>query len=215
MSAIHLLVRRLGGMAISTPTRVNSNLAVRSHTQTRASVSGPPNAVPGAAPFTTSAATTFRATQAPQARKGRQPRDPKAVHIHRKQPKKRPAPLRMSRQRWLRHWTIHRAWKLWERKERERQERSLMRQWQSMYAACEELRNTLGPEDSEPGRLFEMAMDKTGVFSTPNATLSIGKATLKRGQEEPWKAKGAIPIEYSRAQTETPARVAWDHDWRP
>ncbi|KXX74838.1 hypothetical protein MMYC01_208076 [Madurella mycetomatis] len=102
-----------------------------------------------------------------------------------------PAPLRMARNRHLRHWTIHRAWLLFRRREREARERTLMRQYQSMNAACEELRLTAGPGSRDEGYLYRVAMEKKGVYGL-----------------------NGVPIEYARAQTETPARVAWDHDWK-
>jgi len=101
-----------------------------------------------------------------------------------------PAPLRMARSRWLRHWTIHRAWLLHQRKVREARERELMRMQQGMFEACEELRKTSGPGTRAEGYLYRVAMEKKGVYGP-------------RG----------IPIEYARLQTETPAREAWNHSW--
>jgi large subunit ribosomal protein L40 len=106
-------------------------------------------------------------------------------------PKRIPPPLRMGRNRHLRHWTIHRAWLLFRRREREARERNLMRQYQSMHAACEELRLTSGPGTRDEGYLYRVAMEKKGVYGLHG-----------------------VPIEYARAQTETPARVAWNHDWK-
>lgn len=102
-----------------------------------------------------------------------------------------PPPLRMARNRYLRHWTIHRAWQLHQRKLRESHERELMRQYQGMHNACEELRNTSGPGLNGEGYLYRVAMEKKGMYG------------LK-----------AVPIEYARLQTETPAKMAWDHDWK-
>ncbi|KAK3306462.1 uncharacterized protein B0T15DRAFT_394913 [Chaetomium strumarium] len=131
-----------------------------------------------------------------KAKKGPEaPRDPKMISMLSQfavlSPKRIPPPLRMGRNRYLRHWTIHRAWLLFRRREREARERNLMRQYQSMNAACEELRLTSGPGTREEGYLFRVAMEKKGV----------------------WGLNG-IPIEYARAQTETPAKVAWNHDWK-
>lgn len=53
--------------------------------------------------------------------------DPRIRNLKVSTPRKVPAPLRFGRNRHLRHWTIHRAWMLWLRKEREREERELMR----------------------------------------------------------------------------------------
>ncbi|KAK3079159.1 hypothetical protein LTS18_005589 [Coniosporium uncinatum] len=51
-----------------------------------------------------------------------------------------PRPLRFSRLRALRHWTIHRAWQLFRSKQRRAQELELERQYNSMRDACEALR---------------------------------------------------------------------------
>jgi len=104
----------------------------------------------------------------------------------------RPPPrLRMDSMRYMRHWTIHRAWLLLRRKQREQRERLLMKQYQSMHRACEELRNTAGPGLKDTGYLYRVAMEKKGVYG-----------------------HDGIPIEYARAQTETPAREAWNHGWK-
>lgn len=105
-------------------------------------------------------------------------------------PRAVPSPLRFARNRALRHWTIHRAWLLFQRKERERQAHELERMYRSMHNACEELRNTSGPGTREEGYLFRMAMLKHGMYG-----------------------HNAVPIEYARPQTETPARLAWNHEW--
>jgi len=103
-----------------------------------------------------------------------------------------PRPLIMSRVRFLRHWTIHRAWMLFRRKQREERERTLMQQHQSMHNACEELRKTAGPGLRDTGYLYRVALEKKGVWGTHG-----------------------IPIEYARPQTETPAREAWNYGWTP
>ncbi|GAB1318613.1 54S ribosomal protein L28, mitochondrial [Madurella fahalii] len=128
-------------------------------------------------------------------KRGNEPSDPKmmnmALHFKVLTTRRIPAPLRMARNRHLRHWTIHRAWLLFRRREREARERTLMRQYQSMNEACEELRLTAGPGTRDEGYLYRVAMEKKGVYGL-----------------------NGVPIEYARAQTETPARVAWDHDWK-
>jgi large subunit ribosomal protein L40 len=122
-------------------------------------------------------------------------RDPKMInmlsHFAVLSPNRIPPPLRMGRNRHLRHWTIHRAWLLFRRREREARERNLMRQHQSMSNACEALRQTSGPGTRDEGYLFRVAMEKKGVYGLHG-----------------------VPIEYARAQTETPAKVAWNHDWK-
>ncbi|KAK2031700.1 hypothetical protein LX32DRAFT_636937 [Colletotrichum zoysiae] len=60
-----------------------------------------------------------------------------------------------------------------------------------MYAANEELRRTAGPGTREEGWLYRVAQEKKGVYGP-----------------------GAVPIEYARHQSETPARQAWDHEWK-
>lgn len=128
--------------------------------------------------------------------KGPKQVDPRIINILRHfavlSPKRIPPPLRFGRNRYLRHWTIHRAWLLFRRQQREQRERVLMQQHQSMANACEELRNTEGPGTREMGYLYRVAMQKHGVYG------------LK-----------SIPIEYaSRALVETPARQAWNHEWK-
>ncbi|KAH9810128.1 Mitochondrial ribosomal protein L28 [Teratosphaeria destructans] len=118
-----------------------------------------------------------------------------------------PRPLRFSRNRALRHWTIHRAWLLHQRKLAEQKQLELERQYNSMAAACEALRlidrdgltaedrmrlgaggNKDGGEGKDMGRLYRIAMLKEGVWD-------------------------GIPIEYARLQTEFPAREGWNHGW--
>ncbi|KAK5625331.1 hypothetical protein RRF57_001047 [Xylaria bambusicola] len=53
--------------------------------------------------------------------------DPRILNLKVSMPRTVPAPLRFARNRALRHWTIHRAWLLYQRKERERQEHELQR----------------------------------------------------------------------------------------
>ncbi|KAJ5808221.1 hypothetical protein N7474_009490 [Penicillium riverlandense] len=97
-----------------------------------------------------------------------------------------PRPLRFSRNRFLRHWTIHRAWQLFQAQQRKKQELELQRQYQSMQAACEELRTGAG----DGGKLFRVSMNKKGVFTD------------------------LFPIEYARFQTESPAAEGWNYDWK-
>ena len=105
---------------------------------------------------------------------------------------KTPRPLRFSRLRYLRHWTIHRAWQLFKGKQRKTQELELERQYNSMRAACEALR-TMGddgmPGGVNEGRLYRNAMLKHGVWQ-------------------------GVPIEYARTQTEWPSKEGWNHEWK-
>src|SRR5262249_18378831 len=73
------------------------------------------------------------------------PPDPKMVVLRKTRHYRAPPPLRMGRNRALRHWTIHRAWQLHQRAERDRAELALGRAQAAMAAACEELRHTEGP----------------------------------------------------------------------
>ncbi|EOD43849.1 ring finger domain protein [Neofusicoccum parvum] len=106
-----------------------------------------------------------------------------------------PRPLRFSRLRALRHWTIHRAWMLFKRKQRREQELELERQYNAMRAACETLRlmderGMPGPETAKNvGRLFRTSMIKEGTWD-------------------------GVPIEYARPQVDTPSRDGWSHDWK-
>ncbi|KAJ5722591.1 hypothetical protein N7488_000626 [Penicillium malachiteum] len=97
-----------------------------------------------------------------------------------------PRPLRFSRNRYLRHWTIHRAWQLFQAKQRNNQQLELQRQYQSMQAACEELRTGAG----DGGKLFRKSMNKKGIFND------------------------MFPIEYGRMQTDYPPAEGWNHDWK-
>ncbi|KAK8238194.1 hypothetical protein IWZ00DRAFT_502012 [Phyllosticta capitalensis] len=153
------------------------------------SISRPSNNV---APFSTSAA--LRA----EGKKGGRPQRDRRVTLIRYflfHPKT-PRPLRFSRGRYLRHWTIHRAWMLFQRKMRREQELELEAQYNSMNAACEALRlmdengHKATPGGKEVGRLFRLAMMKTGRWSE------------------------GFPIEYARPQVETPPRDGWNHNWR-
>lgn len=60
-----------------------------------------------------------------------------------------------------------------------------------MHEACEQLRLLDAPNAKDAGRLFRIAMGKQGIYGP-----------------------GGVPIEYARAQTETPATEAWNHDWK-
>ncbi|EER26504.1 hypothetical protein D8B26_003112 [Coccidioides posadasii str. Silveira] len=97
-----------------------------------------------------------------------------------------PRPLRFSRDRYLRHWTIHRAWNLYQAKRRAARDLELERMYTSMRNACEELRTGVG----DGGYLFRVSMHKKGVFTD------------------------GVPIEYGRLQTETPSREGWNYEWK-
>lgn len=67
-----------------------------------------------------------------------------------------------------------------------------------MRDACEELR--LGIDDG--GRLYRQAVDRKGIYGG-----------LKVGEDASVIGNGGVPIEYSKVQTEGPARGGWDHEW--
>ncbi|KAH6880079.1 hypothetical protein B0T10DRAFT_147385 [Thelonectria olida] len=102
-----------------------------------------------------------------------------------------PPPLRMARLRYLRHWTIHRAWQLFRRNQHQAIASERSRMYKGMYNACEELRKTVGPTGRGEGYLYRVAMEKKGVWGTE-----------------------AVPIEYARFQTEYPGPNAWNHEWK-
>ena len=62
----------------------------------------------------------------------------------------------------------------------------------SMHNAMEELRTSSGPATRPEGYLYRKALEKMGLYG-----------------------HHGIPIEYARAQTETPSREPWNHDWTP
>ncbi|RKF73082.1 hypothetical protein GcM1_245016 [Golovinomyces cichoracearum] len=105
-----------------------------------------------------------------------------------------PRPLRLGRSRALRHWTIARAWDVWEKRKKRQVDLELQRQYQSIQMAMEALRNFddgSAVDGKEGSRLYRIALEKKGVYST-----------------------GSIPIEYARLQTDTPGATPWDHDWK-
>lgn len=123
-------------------------------------------------------------------KKGAEEPDARIMNLKSSMPRAVPAPLRFARNRYLRHWTIHRAWLLFQRREREGKEKELNRMYQSMHSACEELRKTSGPGTRDEGFLYRLTMEKKGLYG-----------------------HHGIPVEYARLQTETPAREAWNHGW--
>ncbi|SMY20858.1 unnamed protein product [Zymoseptoria tritici ST99CH_1A5] len=148
----------------------------------------------------------FSSTTPAQARKkGAPKKDPRitAIRYHLYHPKT-PRPLHFSRNRALRHWTIHRAWQRHLDNQRRTRELDLERQYNAMASACEALRliddDGLTEQEAEHygalqqrsekevGRLYRQAMMKDNVWD-------------------------GVPIEYARMQTETPGRDGWNHGW--
>ena len=109
-----------------------------------------------------------------------------------------PRPLRFSRLRALRHWTIHRAAQLHHHAQRHQQERELERHYNAMRAAMEELR--VGAGDS--GKLYRRAVQRRGIFGG-----------LKMAQVGGVVGNGGIPLEYARGQVDRPSREGWDESW--
>ena len=110
-----------------------------------------------------------------------------------------PRPLRFSRLRALRHWTIHRAAQLLLHKTRCERERALERQYNAMRDACEELRLACG----DGGRLYRQAIHKKGLY---------GGLTAETQDEG--LGNGGIPLEYARVQTEGPPTGGFNENWK-
>ncbi|KAI9692078.1 MAG: hypothetical protein M1820_009546 [Bogoriella megaspora] len=155
-----------------------------------------------------------------------------------------PRPLRFSRHRALRHWTIHRAWQLYQSKLRTAQYVELERQYHAMRDACEALR-TLGEDGmaytiAAPSNAGSAGTEKgmTGTERVRGVEVVNGKEVegktlepvvlagspeahggsdigylYRRAMEKKGVWQG-VPIEYARAQTETPSRDGWDHAWK-
>lgn len=201
----------------STPSQGGPLAGLLRATSATAPSSSPPPAT-AARPFSTSPAPQARVkptqqTKKPAGQKVGKPLDSAAARAQRKKRKSQmdakldpkvaalmqfiyagsqvQAPLRMARNRWLRHWTIHRAWNLFRRREEEAAEREMMRMQQSMAHACEALRNMGGPGTRPEGWLYRKAMEKKGIWG-----------------------KDAVPIEYARPMVETPGNKPWNHEWK-
>ena len=99
-----------------------------------------------------------------------------------------PPPLRMARLRYLRHWTIHRAWQIFRRQQRELIEKERHRMHAGMYNACEELRKTVGPGERDEGYLYRVAMEKKGVYGVDAVPIEceISDREPCEGSVEPW-----------------------------
>ena len=119
-----------------------------------------------------------------------------------------PPLLHFGRLRALRHWTIHRAWQLYQSNVRAAQQLELERQYSSIRAAMEELRTSAG----DGGRLYRQALSKKGTWGGRSDLSNEGEAgeggRVERGRE------GGVPIEYARGQTDGPPRGGWDYEWR-
>src|ERR1700761_4414018 len=103
-----------------------------------------------------------------------------------------PRVLRLGRLRYMRHWTISTAWKLFSRKQAQQRELELQRQYHAMRAACEQLR-ILGDDGVEGGenvgRRYRECMNKKGIWD-------------------------GVPLEYARCLVDWPSREGWNHEWK-
>ncbi|KAF2843622.1 hypothetical protein M501DRAFT_994609 [Patellaria atrata CBS 101060] len=128
-----------------------------------------------------------------------------------------PRPLRFSRLRALRHWTIMRAWRLYRSRERDFQERELERQYNSMREACEALRlmdeagNDVTVAEAEAVAAGNQGDETSGVKVKSKRGKEIGR--LYRVAMEKKDVWDNVPIEYARAQTDFPSREGWNHGW--
>ncbi|KAK5715097.1 hypothetical protein LTR15_010513 [Elasticomyces elasticus] len=116
-----------------------------------------------------------------------------------------PRPLRFSRNRALRHWTIHRAWRLYQSKLRQSRQLELERQYNSMASACEALRliDSHGLTAEDRSRLGEPEVSEGGK--------DVGRLyRIAMRKDQIWDG---VPIEYARIQTESPPRDGWNHSW--
>ncbi|KAI5805519.1 mitochondrial ribosomal protein L28-domain-containing protein [Peziza echinospora] len=84
-----------------------------------------------------------------------------------------PRPLKFGTMRMLRHWTIHRAWHLYQREVRTSRTQELERQYNYMRDACEELKKC-------DERLYRIATSKKGTGYFP-VELRIPTDTPPRG----------------------------------
>ncbi|TKA75479.1 hypothetical protein B0A55_04578 [Friedmanniomyces simplex] len=126
------------------------------------------------------------------------------IRYHMKHPLT-PRPLRFSRNRALRHWTIHRAWRLYQSKLRQSRQLELERQYNSMASACEALRliDSHGLTAEERSRLGEPEVSEGGR--------EVGRLyRIAMRKDEVWKG---VPIEYAKIQTDSPPRDGWNHAW--
>ncbi|OQU95540.1 hypothetical protein CLAIMM_01726 [Cladophialophora immunda] len=107
-----------------------------------------------------------------------------------------PRPLRFSRNRYLRHWTIARAWNLYRHNLKKSRELELERQYNAMRDANEELRVGAG----DGGRLFRKAQTKTGIWGIGGPGTGAGIPGASSGSGG--RARGGVPIEYARGLVE-------------
>ncbi|GAM88074.1 hypothetical protein ANO11243_061040 [Dothideomycetidae sp. 11243] len=156
--------------------------------------------------FSQQQASAFSTTSVLEAKKGKPKMDRRVTMIrYFMQHPLTPRPLRFGRNRYLRHWTIHRAWQLYQSQLRQKQELELERQYNSMREACEALRLM----DGNGLTVDEGAVAAARVSASQSR--SVGRlyriAMLKN---DVWKG---VPIEYARIQTDSPPKDGWNHAW--
>ena len=95
---------------------------------------------------------------------------------------KTPARLNFTEEEEIRHDTIHRAWQLHLRYQRERRERELEKQYNKMREACTDL-------EQHDIRLFKAAMTKDKNAGFPIEMRSMTDTPPKNGWNHDWKAK--------------------------
>ncbi|KAF1813030.1 hypothetical protein P152DRAFT_473552 [Eremomyces bilateralis CBS 781.70] len=169
---------------------------------------------PQVSPFSTSATLLARKKERPK-------KDKRITELryHLMHPQT-PRPLRFGRSRYLRHWTIHRAWQLYRRQQREARERELQRLYHSMRDACEELRhmdelgNRAPLSDATPGVIEDEggeAETREQVRARPTGK-EVGRLYRKAmKKQDVWKG---FPIEYARPLTDYPSRDGWNIGWK-
>ena len=91
-----------------------------------------------------------------------------------------PRPLKFGTMRMLRHWTIHRAWQLVKRKERQARHDELQRQYDSIREAVEELGRT-------DERLQRIALSKKGQGTFPIELRIPTDTPAIKGWNAKWK----------------------------
>lgn len=145
------------------------------------------------------------------------------VRYHMKHPLM-PRPLRLSRDRALRHWTIARAWYIWQKKKRIQADLDLQRLFMSdlhllkINFALIPSRNRMLANHNlhRKYQSIQLAMEILRNLDDGTAGNSKEGSRLYRValEKKETYSRGSIPIEYARIQVETPGNVPWDHDWK-
>ncbi|CCX32208.1 Similar to 54S ribosomal protein L28, mitochondrial; acc. no. P36527 [Pyronema omphalodes CBS 100304] len=91
-----------------------------------------------------------------------------------------PRPLKFGTLRALRHWTIHRAWQLFRKQQREAREKELERQYNKMRDAVEALKTV-------DERLYRIAISKKEVGTFPIELRIPTDTPPRNGWNAGWK----------------------------